>query len=81
MTTEEMKFEEAMQKLEQVVQQLESGDVPLEDAIQMYQEGMSLAAACQGKLQHAEKQLMAVIDQDGNISHTDFSKGEQQDAE
>ena len=55
--------------------------MPLEDAIQIYQEGMSLAAACQGKLQHAEKQLMAVIDQDGNSSNTDFSKGEQQDAE
>ena len=58
---EPIRFEEAMLKLEEVVQKLETGDVPLEDAITLYKKGMELSAYCHGKLQDAEKQLFRLL--------------------
>ena len=66
MEKEPIRFEEAMLKLEEVVQKLETGDVPLEDAITLYKKGMELSGFCHGKLQDAEKQLISIIDKDGN---------------
>lgn len=79
MKNEDIRFEEAMQKLEKVVTQLETGDVPLEEAITLYKEGMELSALCQGKLQHAEKQLMSMIDEKGNIQQFNPQEGENAD--
>lgn len=76
MTNKTIQFEEAMTKLEKVVNQLETGDVPLEEAITLYKEGMELSAICQGKLQHAEKQLMSIIDEQGEITSFDPQEGE-----
>lgn len=76
MTNDSIRFEEAMTKLEKVVNQLEAGDVPLEDAINLYKEGMELSSICQGKLQDAEKQLMSMIDEKGQIETIDLQKGE-----
>lgn len=76
MTNDTIRFEEAMTKLEKVVNQLETGDVPLEDAIKLYKEGMELSAICQKKLQHAEKQLMSMIDEKGQVESFDLQKGE-----
>ena len=61
--------------LEEVVQKLETGDVPLEDAITLYKKGMELSAFCHEKLQDAEKQLISIIDKDGNKSEFDPTKG------
>jgi len=44
-----IRFEEAILKLEEVVQKLETGDVPLEDAITLYKKGMELSAFCHEK--------------------------------
>ncbi len=75
MEKEPIRFEEAMLKLEEVVQKLETGDVPLEDAITLYKKGMELSAYCHGKLQDAEKQLISIIDKEGNKSQFDPTKG------
>lgn len=75
MTEQSIRFEEAMTKLEEVVRKLETGDVPLEDAISLYKEGMELSAVCQGKLQHAESQLMSIINQEGQTEPFEPSKG------
>lgn len=75
MSNEELRFEEAMSQLEDVVQKLESGEVPLEDAINLYKQGMELSAYCHGKLQNAEKQLITIIDKDGESTSFDPSKG------
>lgn len=71
-----IRFEEAMLQLEGIVQQLESGDVPLEDAIDLYKKGMKLSALCHTKLEDAEKQLISIIDQDGNKKPFDPTKSE-----
>jgi exodeoxyribonuclease VII small subunit len=77
---EPVRFEEAMLKLEEVVQKLETGDVPLEDAISLFNKGMELSALCHGKLQDAEKQLISIIDKDGNKTKFDPAKGAETDA-
>ncbi|MFD1204406.1 MULTISPECIES: exodeoxyribonuclease VII small subunit [Sporosarcina] len=75
MDKETLRFEEAMSNLEQIVQKLETGDVPLEEAITLYKKGMELSAYCHGKLQDAEQQLISIIDKDGNKTPFDPAKG------
>ncbi len=66
MTNEKaISFEEAMTKLEQIVDKLEEGDVPLEEAILFYKEGMELSKLCHDKLKSVEDQLTQIITEDG----------------
>lgn len=62
---ESMPFEEAMKRLEQVVQQLEKGDTPLEQAIRLFDEGMKLAHVCGKKLEWAEHQVEMLVKENG----------------
>ena len=55
------KFEEAMSELEQIVQQLERGDVPLDEAIAKFQEGMALSQYCNETLTKAEETVRKMI--------------------
>ena len=57
----EKKFEEAMSELEQIVQQLERGDVPLDEAIAKFQEGMALSQYCNETLTKAEETVSKMI--------------------
>ena len=50
-------FEQAMKRLEQIVEQMESGDLPLEDLIVRYEEGMKLVKICQERLASAEQRI------------------------
>lgn len=61
----ELTFEEAMEKLESIVEMLEEGDVPLESAISKYKEGMNLAKICHEKLKNAEEQLTEILKENG----------------
>jgi exodeoxyribonuclease VII small subunit len=58
-------FEDAMTKLEKIVDKLEEGDVPLEEAISFYKEGMELSKLCHDKLKSVEEQLTQIITEDG----------------
>ncbi|AGM98363.1 exodeoxyribonuclease VII small subunit [Streptococcus iniae] len=58
-------FEENLQELEAIVTQLENGDVPLEEAISQFQEGMLLSKNLQKTLQEAEKTMVKVMQADG----------------
>lgn len=64
---EELSFEAAMDQLEQVVNKLEEGDVPLEEAINMFHEGMKLSKYCHDRLKEVEKQMTEVLTEDGEI--------------
>lgn len=66
---EKISFEEALQKLEKIVNQLESGDVPLEDALSQFQEGMELSKYCQETLNNAERTLAKMIGNDGSVQN------------
>ena len=65
MAEKEILFDEAIVQLEEIVRQLEQGDVPLEDAISLYKKGMELSNVCHQKLQSAEKQLISLMDENG----------------
>jgi exodeoxyribonuclease VII small subunit len=56
----EMSFEQAMKELETVVGQLESGDVPLEDSIKLYERGAALKEHCKKKLAEAEEKVAQI---------------------
>jgi exodeoxyribonuclease VII small subunit len=64
-TEKNLTFEDAMNKLEQIVDRLEEGDVPLEEAIAFYKEGMELSKICHDKLKSVEDQLTQIITEDG----------------
>ena len=53
----EMNFETAMDRLESIVEQMESGKLPLEDLIVRYEEGMKLVKTCQQRLANAEQKI------------------------
>lgn len=50
-------FEDALSRLESIVQDLERGDLPLESSLKRYEEGVRLARFCAGKLEEAEKRI------------------------
>ncbi|MCA0970132.1 exodeoxyribonuclease VII small subunit [Halobacillus litoralis] len=64
---QELTFEQAMEQLEELVEKLESGDVPLEKAIQYYQEGMKLSKVCNEKLGNVEKQMQQIMNEHGEL--------------
>lgn len=65
MMQEKLTFEEAMKNLEGIVERLEEGDVPLEEAISIYRQGMELSKLCHDKLKDVEEQLTQIITEDG----------------
>ena len=67
-------FENAMQKLEEIVQELESGDLPLEKALKKFEEGIRLSNFCAAKLDETEKQITVLLqDQAGNVKTEPFT--------
>ncbi|WZX99182.1 exodeoxyribonuclease VII small subunit [Bacillus sp. FSL W7-1360] len=72
---EQKTFEASMTELEDVVEQLERGEVPLEEALQMFKRGMALSKDCHEKLLNVERQLDQVMDEDGELSEVDLQKG------
>ncbi|MFW2543435.1 exodeoxyribonuclease VII small subunit [Primorskyibacter sp. 2E107] len=72
----EMTFEEAMAELEQVVGQLERGDVALDQSIALYERGAELRKRCDAKLKEAEEKVAAItLDADGNPAGTKAVEG------
>lgn len=60
-----LSFEAAMEKLEAIVGRLENGDVPLEKAIELFQEGMKLSHLCSGKLEVVERKIEMLVEENG----------------
>jgi exodeoxyribonuclease VII small subunit len=54
-------FEEAIQRLEDIVEQLESPELPLEKSIELFEEGMKLSQFCNAKLNEAEKKITQLV--------------------
>lgn len=61
MPAKEKTFEESLNALEEIVQRLERGDVPLEETLAAFQEGMALSKQCQDTLEKAEKTLTKMM--------------------
>ncbi|MGF1804270.1 exodeoxyribonuclease VII small subunit [Aliivibrio sifiae] len=69
---ENLSFEAAIEELDSVVNQLESGDLPLEDALKKFERGIALARAGQEKLTDAEQRVDILLQADDNAELTPF---------
>ncbi|WP_377888571.1 exodeoxyribonuclease VII small subunit [Alkalihalobacillus sp. R86527] len=74
--SESITFEEAMEKLENIVGSLEEGNVPLEKAISLFQEGMNLSNLCHDKLQSIEGKMDQIVGENGEIKRFSVQEDE-----
>ena len=66
-------FEESLKKLETIVDQLEKGDLPLEQSLKLFEEGVGLSAVCKQELDAAEGKVQTLIRQrDGSFTTEAF---------
>jgi len=70
----EVKFDEALAQLEGIIRQLEAGNLPLEESIELYKTGMSLSTVCHKKLQKIEAEVVKLVDETGNVSEFEESE-------
>lgn len=68
------KFEEALGRLEQIVQTLEAGNLPLEESLKAFEEGIALARFCASQLEAAERRIeLLTKDEEGVLRTSPFS--------
>ena len=66
-------FEESVKKLETIVEQLEKGDLALEDSLRLFEEGVGLSSACKKELDEAEGNVQMLVKQrDGSLKAEPF---------
>jgi len=66
------KFEECLQRLEKIVDELEKGDLPLEKALGLFEEGIALSASCRQELEAAEGKVEILLKQNGKLQPEPF---------
>ena len=72
------KFEECLQRLETIVQELEKGDVPLEKSLMLFEEGMQLSASCRKELEDAEGKVEILLKRNGKLQAEPFEASSEQ---
>lgn len=68
----DLNFEETMQELENIVQELEKGNLNLDDSIKKFEEGMNISKKCNEILEEAEKKITILIKKDNKIEEENF---------
>jgi exodeoxyribonuclease VII small subunit len=66
-------FEDSLAELEQLVSQLEQGDISLEESLKSFERGVSLTRTCQKALQDAEQKVHILLEKNGNLSLESFT--------
>jgi len=64
---ENLSFEESLEKLEEIVNKLENGDVPLDEAITEFNKAMNLVKSCNEKLEAAEESIAKIVKDNGDL--------------
>jgi len=76
----EMKFEEALKRLEKIVSDLENGDLALDEALEKYEEGIRLSKVCAKKLEAARKKVEILLKaEDGSFELKPFDERSAED--
>lgn len=70
------KFEDCLQRLEKIVDELEKGDLPLEQALKLFEEGMELSNSCRKELESAEGKVEILLKQNGKMQAEPFEAPE-----
>ena len=74
----EKKFESALGRLEKIVQELEQGDLPLEQSLKLFEEGVKLARLCTKRLDEAERKVEVLLkDRAGSLRAQPFEDEEE----
>lgn len=75
MSKKSQSFEEAINRLEEIVRQLEQGSAPLEDSLKLFQEGTALVQACTKQLDSAELEIVKLMKTaDGTPAETEYER-------
>ena len=74
------KFEDCLQRLEQILAELEKGDIPLERALVLFEEGMKLSQSCRQELDSAEGKIEILLKQNGKLQPQPFEAVQKPDA-
>jgi exodeoxyribonuclease VII small subunit len=74
--TPKIDFESAMRDLEQLVERLEQGDLPLEESLAAFERGVMLTRSCQGALKEAEQKVEILLRKAGEPAIEDFDAEE-----
>lgn len=78
----EVKFEEALKKLEKIVSELEKENIPLDSAFKKFEEGIKLSRICTQRLKQVEKKIEVLVKNDGGeITKKPFDLGEKNEEE
>lgn len=73
---ENMTFEAAMARLEEIVRLLESGNAPLDVSLSLYEEGVALVRLCNTRLDHAEQRVKILsFSENGEVTKSDMTGG------
>jgi exodeoxyribonuclease VII small subunit len=65
--SKELKFEDHLKRLEQIVDQLENKEAPLDQSLALFEEGVKLARACQKTLEEAKKKVDILVKETGDL--------------
>lgn len=65
-------FEESMKQLEQIANELEKGDLSLEESVSKFEEGMKLSKECNEMLESAEKRITILLQKEDGVLEEDF---------
>ena len=65
-------FESCLEELEKVVKELETGDLPLERSLELFEKGMGLSESCRKQLEEAETRIETLVRRDGKIQAEPF---------
>lgn len=68
------KFEECLERLEKILEELERGDIPLERSLQLFEEGMKLSHACRKQLEEAEGKVEILLKQNGKLQPAPYEE-------
>lgn len=74
----EKKFEAALARLEEIVSELESGELGLEQSLKLFEEGVKLARVCNARLEEAERKVEVLLkDKNGKMTAKPFEEEEE----
>lgn len=77
----EKKFEEALERLEEIVKKMEAGDLSLEESLAAFEEGVRLSRFCADRLDEAERKVEILLKEDGEFQTRPFGEGSRDDGE
>ncbi len=66
------KFEDALEKLEEIVRKMESGDMPLDEALKSFEEGIKIIRFCSAKLEETERRVEILLGKENSLQVKQF---------